>query len=465
MSSLFPRRFSFMAHAGMSLLLLGMSLGLVLLTSCSKTDNTLMESIPEGATFVAVVNLDKVINNAGCGISSSGITLTPQIQSRINATIGKHMYESMVKAVPYIDSKHVMCFAEKTEFILTYMIKEPDGYAKAMEEVTGKPETHDGFTVYAGRLVTVVKDNQAWTMEGDLAHVVSEITDVLDKASEKNFTSRHGLVEFIEESEAAGVVMNLAAMGLKNTDTWIAAHLKLGNMSAKADVQLMLSDGEIVPADGFCNIDRDFLRYVPGDFNYAIAIGVENGETLAGWLRMAMPMMPFEQRGMLESVLPFIAKVKGTIAVAGLSDGSSDDELGHISPLLVMAHMDQADVDVSVQSLVTLARGMGASVSSGKDGYYVASAPGMKIYIGNIDGNLGISTVPFESTRENSMAPAFESRFGGAYFMLPRGYKGMFDRPVKVDANLQPQFMQLEMTFPDTKGPFLKTYLESAVNE
>ena len=227
----------------------------------------------------------------------------------------------------------------------------------------------------------------------------------------------------------------------------------------------MLSDGEIVPADGFCNIDRDFLRYVPGDFNYAIAIGVENGETLAGWLRMAMPMMPFEQRGMLESVLPFIAKVKGTIAVAGLSDGSSDDELGQISPLLVMAHMDQADVDASVQSLVTLARGMGASVSSGKDGYYVASAPGMKIYIGNIEGNLGISTVPFESTRENSMAPAFESRFGGAYFMLPRGYKGMFDRPVKVDANLQPQFMQLEMTFPDTKGPFLKTYLESAVNE
>ncbi len=96
----------------------------------------------------------------------------------------------------------------------------------------------------------------------------------------------------------------------------------------------------------------------------------------------------------------------------------------------------------------------------------------MKIYIGNVDVHLVISTVPFESTRENSMAPAFESCFGGAYFMLPRGYKGMFDRPVQVRANLQPvranlqpQFMQLEMTFPDTKGPFLKTYLESAVNE
>ncbi len=49
--------------------------------------------------------------------------------------------------------------------------------------------------------------------------------------------------------------------------------------------------------------------------------------------------------------------------------------------------------------------------------------------------------------------------------MLTRGYKGMIDRPLKVDANLQPHFMQLEMTFPDTKVPFLKTYLESAVNE
>lgn len=228
----------------------------------------------------------------------------------------------------------------------------------------------------------------------------------------------------------------------------------------------MLSDGEIVPAEGFRNMDMDFLRYVPGSFNYAVGVGVESGETLAGWLRMVMPMMSFEQRGMLESILPFVSKVNGTIAVAGQAEGSSDeDELGHISPMLVMARMDQADVDASVQSLVTLARGMGASVASDSRGGYVASAPGMKIYFGNIDGNLGISTIPFEATRENAMATAFETRFGGAYFMIPTGYNGMFDRDVLITANLQPQFMQVEMTFPNSKGPFLKTYLESAVNK
>lgn len=454
---------------GVSMTPVLVSLGMLcmaLLSSCNKADNSLMDNLPSDATLVAVINMDKVVKNSGCDMTSSGIVLSPEIQARISNTIGRQVYDGLVKAIPYIDTKHVMIFAEKRALILTYLITDAEGYAKAMEESTGKSESRAGFVVYSGRLVTVVKGNQAWTMEGDVSYVVDEISAVLDKASDKNFTSRRGLVEFIEESEAAGIVMNLAAMGFNDTDTWVAAHLSLGNMSAQADIQLMLSDGEIVPAEGFRNMDMDFLRYVPGSFNYAVGVGVESGETLAGWLRMVMPMMSFEQRGMLESILPFVSKVNGTIAVAGQAEGSSDeDELGHISPMLVMARMDQADVDASVQSLVTLARGMGASVASDSRGGYVASAPGMKIYFGNIDGNLGISTIPFEATRENAMATAFETRFGGAYFMIPTGYNGMFDRDVLITANLQPQFMQVEMTFPNSKGPFLKTYLESAVNK
>lgn len=416
----------------------------ILTVSCSKTDTALMDNVPADASFVAVVDLDKVIKNAGCELTSTGVALTPAMQARINATIGNQAYLRLSGMLPYVDTKHVMVFAEQREFILTYLI-----------------------TVYGGRVVTAVKDNQAWTMEGDADYVVKEVSEILEKASEKNFTSHRGLVEYLEESASASVVMNLAAFGLKDTDTWIAAHVRLADMSAQGDFQLMQSDGEIIPAEGFSNVDADFLRYVPGDFNYAVAIGVDNGETLAGWLRMVMPVMPFEQRGMLESVMPFISKVKGTIAVAGQIDAESDDddELGHISPLLVMAKMDQADVDASVQSFVTMARGMGASVSADGNGRYVASAPGMRVYFGNIDGNLGISTIPFDSNRQNSMATAFGSRLGGAYLVLPQGYKGMFNISVHIKASLQPQFLQAEMTFPDTKGPFLKTYLETAVND
>lgn len=440
----------------------------VLTVSCSKTDTALMDNVPADASFVAVVDLGKVITNAGCKLTSTGVALTPAMQSRINASIGNQAYERLSGMLPYVDTKHVMVFAEKREFILTYMITDADGYKAAMEELAGEPESKDGFMVYGGRLVTAVKGNQAWTMEGDADYVVKEVSEILEKASDKNFTSNRGLVEFLEESASASVVMNLAAMGLKDTDTWIAAHIRLADMSAEADLQLMQGDGEIVPAEGFSNVDADFLRYVPADFNYAVAIGVDNGETLSGWLRMVMPVMPFEQRGMLESVMPFIAKVKGTIAVAGQlapEAAGSDDELGHISPLLVMAKMDQADVDASVQSFVTMARGMGASVSADGNGRYVASAPGMKIYFGNIDGNLGIATIPFNSNQENSMAPAFGTRLGGAYLRLPQGYKGMFSTPVEIKAKLQPQFMRAEMTFPGTTGPFLKTYLETAVNE
>lgn len=185
-------------------LLVAVSLCMAILSACSKADNSLLDNVPDDATFVAVVNMEKVAKNAGCNITSSGVVLPPQMQSRISATIGTQVYESIVKAVPYIDAKHVMVFAERMDFILTYLIKDADGYARAMEEVTGQPETRDGFTVYSGRLVTIVKDGQAWTMEGDAAHVVSEISEVLEKASDKNFTSHRGLVEFIEVSDAAG---------------------------------------------------------------------------------------------------------------------------------------------------------------------------------------------------------------------------------------------------------------------
>lgn len=435
-------------------------MALALLTSCNKADNALMDNIPADATFVAVVNVEEIAKNAGCEVSSSGIKLSPEVKPLFEAVVGQQLLNNVTTILPYIDARHVMAFDEKQEFILTYLISDADAYAKAMEEAVGHPQSNDGFTVYAGRLVTVVKGHQAWTMEGTPDHVISVVDRVLDKAAEDNFTTHHGLAEYIDESEAVGMVVNLAALGMKDNGTWLGAHFKFESMSAQADIQLMLSDGEIVPVDGFCNIDSDFLRYVPADFNYALAIGVESGATLAGWLQMVMPMMPFEQRGMLDAVMPFLSRIKGTVAVAGLSDGLPADD-SEIAPLLVMAHMDQDDVNASVQELVNLVRGMGASVSPAGEGRYVVTAPGLKVYIGNVDGNLGLSTIPFESTRENSMAPAFGSRFGGAYFMMPGGYRGIFDRPVQLKANLQPQFMQIEMIFPDTKGPFLKTCLES----
>lgn len=440
-------------------------LALLLLTSCSKTDTTLMDSIPADADFVAVVDMGEVVKNIGCEITSDGPVFPPEIQSRIGNLGGdnKQVYDIFANVFPYIDAEHLMAFALKEGHyaIFTYLITDAEGYAKAMEELSGSKESRDGYTVYPGNMTTVVKGNQAWMTSCDSRRAADVIAEMLDKASEKNFTSNRGLAEFIGDSGTAGVVVNLAVTGLVETETWVAAHITLGDMSAKADIQLMMSDGEIVPAQGFCNVDKGFLRYVPESFNYAVGVGVESGESLAGWLKMMMPMLSFEQRGMLETALPFISKVKGTVAVAGRADGRTVDELGYIPPMLMMVKMEQADVDESVQALVTLVRGMGASVAADGQGRYEVSAPGMKVYIGNVDGSLGISTVPFEPTKNSHMASVFKTCLGGAYFMMPSGFDGTFNRDVLLKANLQQQSLQIEMAYPDTKEPFLKTYIES----
>lgn len=59
------------------------------------------------------------------------------------------------------------------------------------------------------------------------------------------------------------------------------------------------------------------------------------------------------------------------------------------------------------------------------------------------------------------MASVFKTCLGGAYFMMPSGFDGTFNRDVLLRANLQQQSLQIEIAYLDTKGPFLKTYIES----
>ena len=98
-------------------------LALLLLTSCSKTDTTLMDSIPADADFVAVVDMGEVVKNIGCEITSDGPVFPPEIQSRIGNLGGdnKQVYDIFANVFPYIDAEHLMAFALK-EGIMPYLL-------------------------------------------------------------------------------------------------------------------------------------------------------------------------------------------------------------------------------------------------------------------------------------------------------------------------------------------------------
>lgn len=435
--------------------------GILLLTACNKTDDTIFATIPSDATIVAVMDGEKILANAG--ISPSGDT-SSDLPPRVRELFGGQFMQALMEVSGTIDMKNVVMYATRGDIVTTALIKDEDKFRKSIEKATKAPESRDGYDVYVGRMVTLVKDGQVWMSEGSVDDVIEAVDGMAEKARENNFREHTGLVDALCAGKDASFVVNSSAFTLPDNDAWIAGDLNLESQRAMLTLRLMRSDGEIITTDILRTVDTDFLRYVPGDFNFAAAVGIAKAAQVAEWASLAARMMTFRERSILESVIPFLSKVNGTVAVAArlTPDDESRSPLA-LPALLVMARMEQADVNASVQSLVEMAKGMRASVTEER-GIYHLTAPGTDLYIGNVDGMLGISTVPFEDTRNNNLNTRFLSRLGGLSMDIPAGWHGDFNIPVTVTANLQQEQAQIEVVFPDTKGPFLKTYLEAAAN-
>ncbi|MCM1337897.1 MAG: hypothetical protein NC187_09025 [Candidatus Amulumruptor caecigallinarius] len=436
-----------------------------ILTSCNKTDNSLLDTIPADATLVARFDGDKLLKSAGCKISSDGVLETPEaLRHSIDGTIGLQQASQLAAVAHAIDMKNVVMYATTGDFITTFMITDTQEFDKAMEATGAKKESAGDFDAYVGRMVTLVKGHQGWFAEGPLNAVAGEVDAMLSKASDRPFSAMHGLTQYLGSANALGIIINPIAFGIQAEDTWLAGNLTLENANALLAMQLMQADGKIIPVTMLKAINTDFLRYVPGDFNFAAAMGVAKPEDVARVAQVIGHMLTFRERGIIESLTPFLQRVTGTVSVAArLDDTAADDDFSR-PDLMIMAAMSQEDVNASVQQLLAMASGMGASVSDAGAGMHLISAPGMKVYIGSVDGQLALSTVPMENTRNNSLNDSFLSRNAALRFDMPAGYKGIFNRPATITANVQEQQMQVEMKFDGTSTPFLQTYMEAAVN-
>lgn len=434
------------------------------LSSCNKTDNELLATIPADATFVARLDGHRLLENAGCSLTADGLTTPPSLRNNIDATVGAERVKELAAVAHAIDIKNVVVFATTGDFIATYHITDMPAFDKAMLATGAKKEKAGAFDAYVGRMVTLVKDRQAWLAEGSLNVIAGQVEAMLASAGELPFSSHRGLTEHLGASNAMGVVVNPIAIGIKADDAWLCGNLTLENSNALLSMQLMHADGKIIPVTMLKEVNTDFLRYVPGDFNFVAAMGIAKPDDVAALARVLGGAMTFRERGIIESVLPFLERVTGTVSVAAKLDAATAaDEFGR-PDLIIMAAMSQQDVNASLEQLLTMARGMGAQVTSTGEGRYLISAPAMKVYAGNIDGQLGLSTIPFEDTRNNSLNDTFLSRYAAAFFDMPAGYHGLFNKGARISANIQEQQMQVEMKFEGADGPFLKSYMEASVN-
>lgn len=429
------------------------------LCSCNRSDNALLGTIPADSQAVIILDMNKVLDNLGCKITKEGI----EIPSELKGVRGMASLEEFGNVSSMVDTKNIVAFQYNGDMIVTALITEPEEFHAKMKSLAKESDESDGYTLYLYRSNTsvVVKGDQLWTARENVGTLMSNVNSLLEKAEKRPFLKNDGLAELLSRNTAVRFAVSSAVAGIPVPDTWLAGTIKLESNSSMATMHIMKPTGENIKLDMLKPLNNDFLRYVPGNFNYALAMGIAKPEEAAAYLNAAKKLMPMRERTMIEVLIPFINKIEGTVALAGELPNPYSLYSGTIPPFLVMAKMSQNDVNEAVNQLTVMARGMGARVSNAGSSIYLVEARGLKVYVGNVDGQLGISTVPFEDTRNNAFNTRFLSRLAAMAIDLPAGYGGVFSRPVNFTANVQEDEIQAEMTFPETEGKFLKTLVLS----
>lgn len=429
--------------------------------SCNRSDNELLSSIPANTEFVAVVNLDKSLKNAGASVESDRLTLPDSLKSALVDFIGSDNVDILTDVYPQMKSKSIMVFSKDNSFITSFIISDADAFGAIADKAGYKKEEASDFTKYAGKSTILVKDNQAWLLTDAGDKAASTISKVLTEAANENFTTHNGLTQKLEASDEIGVALNSSALGVTQEDTWLYGNLKSQSNTCMATFNLMHGTGEEISLSMLQSLDNDFLRFVPGDFNFVAAMGVANAEEVTKLVQVLSQSLPFKAKSAAETILPFLSRATGTVSIATKLDSATQDDDFSMAPVIMMAKMSQQDVDASVQDILTLAQSMGASVAQSQDGLYVVKGPGMTAYVGNVDGKFAVSTVPLTDTQNNAFTPYFLNRNAGMVFNIPAGYNGWFNIPAVASANVQTEQMQIELKFPQATGPFLKTLLQA----
>lgn len=434
--------------------------------SCNSKDTALLESVPLESKAVAMVNVKDVLSNMGCSFENDGLKISEALKDTPLGSLGKTDLSTLGAVAKGIDVEKLVIFQPEgmRDPVVTFVVTdaaELDNLATKGENKAQKSEVK-GYTVYfSGRKSVLVKEDRGWLVQMEPEKAVDAVDGILEAASGdgKSVGSVTALNDFMATTHAAGIVANMAGSGFGDKDSWALADVILDGNTMGINLKWVKTTGEEIKQDYFQEIDTDFLRYVPGDFNLVFAMGVKDGEKLAGAMQGVTGMMGFQQRAILGALIPYLRQVDGTLSVAMVTpEPNAPADMNNLK-FIAMVKMPQAKVDEALSDLNAMLGTYGAKVEKSGSGYK-AALQGTTFYLANADGNLAVATVPIESTRNNSLTPRVQNNDMALSVTIP-SLAGYFrDAPscgVDFSGVLKGNEMMLKCTFTGTKAGFLET--------
>ncbi|MCC8071224.1 MAG: DUF4836 family protein [Bacteroidales bacterium] len=430
------------------------SVMLMVLSACHHEEKSLLETIPADAGIVSIVNLNKWVDQ--CGDALSAIA-DPEFTT----------YYGQAKEA--IDLDHLVIFLTGNTYVLTAKVTDLSKLNALLKQARdAEVTTQEGYYRCSGTPL-VWNDHQVWSIVGP--NPLEHVKTILQSAEKQNFTSNYGAAEYLEVDHLTTLALNqsiIGQMGLANVaegekePVFSCFDVDVKSNAIAVHGTNMKADGTLVAYTGFKEINTDFLRYVPDYFLGAAAAGIDkanfNWEPLAAVVSM---MGGLQAQGMVQTFLPFLQSIDGTVAIAG---GPKD--LAQIDDLstwdwLAMVHMPQEMVDNGVATLTRYLGGYGFNITTDREGHFTASWRDKTFYGGAYDGYFTVSNAPIESTHNNQLNTTFLSKEAAAYLLFPtlEWVNPSATFGAKITFGMETESMSMQINLEDTNEPIVPTLI------
>lgn len=388
------------------------------MVSCSRGDAEIQSVIPDDSRVVARMDLGAVIDAMGGKITADGLTLPEGVSGTLFlGADGADVAAAMGQLQAAVDINNV--YFSRSAKNLTYLVAEVKDGGK-LAEVAAKQlkmqpygDRGDFDEVYnAGYTTMLVRGNLCWIVPQSAEDAVDELSKVLTRAAKSDFGKVPSVADAVS---GTGAMANVAVLTSAKAAEWMVMECSSVSGDVRVEVVSYDNQGKPVVTKGSSEIQLDFLRYVPGDFNVALAMGVSREYDWNRFFGLFEGSDNFKVAGFMEVLRPFLESADGTIALAAKFPVTPKVDEGEMAvtvhPFVAMIHMDQAQVNSCLENLKSLLKKNFMTVTDGGNGMFRAGfGPQGALYFGNVDGYLAIGTSPFEPTAMNSLTPVFQGK-------------------------------------------------------
>ena len=395
-----------------------------IVSGCGNGAN-LLDTVPADVMAVGLVDIKEVCSDAGLEFGDKGVKPSATIEGHVNRqTLNLLDVAAMLHHEGVADMTRVALIADGAHNgYITFFINNFDKFKELCGtnvEWTGNRDGYQTADIPAlanSRLVAV--KNQVWITTAD----VKAVRALRESAEALPLTRSYGVTEALGEPAVVRMAVDKNFISRINGNTsddkaspedknWLIVTADQGaDGSLTAQWHEINAEGKTVKTPGMQRINPAMLAYVPADFSMVAAMGVNGDFDWEPLEQTALMVGGFQGAAFMSIAAPYLQAIDGTVLVAARPKltGNPDDVSDY--DFLVLAKMPRKKIEGLLNMVRTMLFTSGISPDwDASQGIMTFPQYGGMFYMGEVDDCLGISTVPFDNTRNNPLAPQFVNK-------------------------------------------------------